>query len=151
MILVLKLIVGCTSMQPNNISASCEIIKSGIVTNTYVRSEPNAQTTTGILRFVSDIRVIEETVRIPLQKNIRFGMEYRFANLPVGERVLQTITHPVMIKPDGSISTGSRREKVPGSSFSYILDHDYELVAGKWQFEYWYKGEKLCGQTFELY
>lgn len=147
----LTLVAGCAPMQSHDMSVSCEILKSGIVSNTYVRSEPNAQTTSGVLRFVTDIRVVEETLRVPLQKDISFGIQYRFTNLPEGARVVQVISHPVMLKPDGSTSTGSRREKEPGPGFSYILNHDYELVPGEWRFEYWHNGKKLCGQKFELY
>lgn len=148
---ILVLAVGIASLQSSDMPVSCEILKSGIVASTLVRSEPNSETTSGDLRFVDDVRIVEETLRVPVRKDIKFGIQYRFSNLPMGEKVVQVISHPKMVKPDGSASTGSRREKEPGPYFSYILNHDYELVPGEWRFEYWYGGKKLCEQTFQLY
>ena len=148
---VLVLIAAIALMPTKDMPVSCVILKSGIVSSTLVRSEPNPDTSSGFLNFVDDFRIVEETLRVPVRKDIEFGFEYRFPNLPIGAKVRQVINHPKMVKPDGSVATGSTREKEPGPSFSYALNHDYEMMPGDWRFEYWYGGKRLCEQTFQLY
>jgi hypothetical protein len=132
-------------------AVSCVIPRSGIVSSTLIRTEPNPDTTTGFLSHSENFQIVEETLRVPVRKNIKFGFEYRFPNLPAGAKVRQVIQHPKMVKPDGSVVTGSTREKEPGPYFAYALNYDYEMAPGDWRFEYWYGGKKLCEQTFQLY
>ena len=102
-------------------------------------------------RSYSALKVVEETLKIPLIKNIHFGVEHTFTGLDKDGEVTEVVTHPLITKPNGDSSTGYKRNKKPGSFSGYILNRDYELVSGLWALDYFYKGKKLCGASFEVH
>jgi hypothetical protein len=120
------------------------------------------ETTSGITRIPAGTPTLTtSTDRIPAKIGVRFGMWYEISNLPIsdGEVELTKIArHPVVTKPDGSISTGFtfieklqvKDGRVIGWT-GYGFDHDYELVAGDWEFEMQFKGKTVCKQKFTVF
>lgn len=155
-ILILFIVIfltSCVSISEKPISrVSCEILKSGIVgQGTWIGEIIDIRTTSQITQEFVGINILKETTRIPLEKNINFGVEYIFSGLNIDEMITQQIIHPMMIKPDGTSSTGYTKNKEPGEGTSYILNRNYELVEGRWKFIYFHSGIKLCEQTFDVY
>ncbi len=150
---VITVLASCTSIPDKPISrVSCKIIKSGIIGQDTLAGESiDMRTTSRIVQEHFGINVIKETTKIPLEKNINFGMEYSFSGLNLGETVTQQIIHPLINKPDGTSSTGYVKDKEPGVGTSYILNRDYELVEGEWKFVYFHSGIKLCEQAFDVH
>lgn len=119
--------------------------------DTLIGQSHDSRTTSEIVQDHAGINITELTTKIPLELNASFGIEYAFDGLKFGEKIIQRITHPEMIKPDGSRSTGFTMERQPGVGVSYILNRSYGLVPGNWLFEFFYDENKVCEQSFEVY
>lgn len=125
-----------------------------------VRTGPlvtNPATSTGKAHSSSIIKILERTNRIPLEKGNYFAFKSRIEPLPDNHWITlrKVVTHPKMVLPDGSISTGyelrERKRVSNGVAFAtagYSLDEDFEMVAGDWVFQYWFQGQLLIEQRF---
>lgn len=127
-------------------------------------SEPeryrNIASTSGYVKEGGEVELVEQTQRIPLEKNRLFGFKFRISGFD-GKDAVQlklVVTHPEITRPNGSKSTGYSypillevKDGVIVNQSGYSLDHDYELVEGDWTFEYWYYKQKLVSQTFTTY
>jgi len=130
------------------------MLRSGGVVN-----NPNTSTGKAISRPV--VQLVKKTDRIPLIIGAQMYMQYRmwpFPKSPAYVELRRVLKHPPMTLPDGSISTGSDfmlKRKVSSNQVisytGYSFDEDYELVAGDWNIEIWYKDEKLIEQKFTTY
>ena len=151
-IILIATLTGCISPQViKKNEVTCEIIRTGIIGNAELTKEFSTPgTTSGFTRNYSSLRVTEETSEIPLKKNVHFGVEYLFNGLAKGEKVAEVVTHPLIKRENKQASTGYTRNKKPGTSSGYILNRDYELVAGIWKLEYFHNGRYLCGASFEV-
>ena len=151
-ILLLFSLLGCASTgHYENDEVACKIIKAGILEGDLKKEYEVEGRTSDYHRSYSALKVIEETLKIPLVKNIHFGVEHTFTGLDKDGEVTEVVTHPLIIKPNGDSSIGYKRNKNPGSFSGYILNRDYELVSGLWTLDYFYKGKKLCGASFEVH
>ena len=106
----------------------------------------------------------KQSERIPLVKGTYLGFQYRISDLPPeleNTRVIKlrrVLMHPEMTLPDGSATTGSdymvtRKIKLGqvNSYDAYGFHEDYELVAGEWAFQLWYRDTLLVEQIFTTY
>lgn len=107
------------------------------------------------------ITFLAETNRIAAEITGRFGFAYAVTNLnlPDGEiKITKKVVHPALTRPDGKSSTNfvfqeSLSIKSGGGIgvTGYGFDHQYELVAGNWDFELSFQGTTLCTQRFEVF
>ena len=125
------------------------------------RITDSSQTNTGKVVRKPELEHASMTDRIPLEKDVYFGLQYRLWNLPTEvtvKRVMDlrsVLIHPEMTLPDGSTSTGWDRpvrgivksQQVLGFD-GYAFNEDYELVEGDWIFQVWYKDRKLVERKF---
>jgi hypothetical protein len=129
-----------------------------------VASEPeryrNIASTSGYVKEGGEVELVEQTQRIPLEKNRLFGFKFRISGFDDKQDVQLklVVTHPEIIRPNGSKSTGYSypillevKNGMIENQSGYSLDHDYELVEGDWVFEFWYYQQKLVSQTFTTY
>lgn len=119
----------------------------------------DAKTSTGKSLTKPVITRDRTTDRIPLVKGKYMAYQYRLSNIPGRivklRRILQ---HPALHLPDGTTSTGSdftitrklEREEVFAYD-AYAFNEDYEMEAGEWIFQIWYKDNKLVEQKFTTY
>ncbi len=131
--------------------AQCIITKAGLSKNDIIATVADSNSPTGIVHKNKNMLIYEETTLIPLRKNISFAFHHTFFNIPKGELIDERVTHPKFIKPSGEVTHEYTRRKRPGTGSGYSLDNDFELVRGKWTFEYSYKGKKLCEQSFRVF
>ncbi len=128
------------------------------------RLEENSTTSTGTIITKPVLEHIKRTNRIPIEKNTYFAYQYRISRLPDQTRtrpvleLKRVVKHPAMILPDGSRSNGSERiirAKVNAGQVialdGYAFNEDYEMVAGDWIFQIWYKEHLLVEQKFTSY
>lgn len=119
----------------------------------------DAKTSTGKSLTKPVITRDRTTDRIPLVKQKYMAYQYRLSNIPGRivklRRILQ---HPALHLPDGTTSTGSdftiTRKLERGEVFAYdayAFNEDYEMEAGEWIFQIWYKDNKLVEQKFTTY
>jgi hypothetical protein len=139
-------------------AASIEIIDYGIFTLDLVPS--NSTSAAGVAHNgVRNVRLAAQTTRIPLQKDVRFGYHFRLNGSPVGAKVnvkfVTVYPAPGMQMPgSGSpiLRDESTRTYTLGSTYidGYVLNHDWELIPGKWTFEVWQDNRELGSQSFDL-
>ena len=120
----------------------------------------NPDSSTGKMIRNPTIELTKQTNRIPIKKGAYFAYQYRISNIPEQYRTTlrRVVTHPEMTRPDGTKFTGSDyllREPVKkGEVFDldgYAFSEDYEMVAGDWTFQIWYKEQLLIEQKFTSY
>jgi len=119
------------------------------------------KTTTGKVVVKPVIQLVKSTQRIPLIKGAQMYLQYRiwpFQDQQAYVDLRRVLKHPAMTLPDGSVTSGSDfmvKRKVSSNHVivytGYGFDEDYEMVAGDWTFEIWYRNEKLIEQTFTTY
>lgn len=110
------------------------------------------------------LELSETTDRIPLLKGTYFAYRYRIADLPKEEakkpvvEIRKVLIHPEMTLPDGSTSTGWDRMARGRTSVGqvmafdgYVFNEDYELVAGEWSFQIWFRDQMMVEQKFTTY
>lgn len=128
------------------------------------RVRNNLNTNTGKIISKPVLTLDQQTHKIPLVKNTFFAYRYRLLNLPRDEvkkptiELRKVLIHPPMTLPDGSISTGWDRTFRGRTSIGqviafdgYVFNEDYELVAGDWVFQIWFRDKKLTEQIFTTY
>ncbi|VAW63839.1 hypothetical protein MNBD_GAMMA11-1589 [hydrothermal vent metagenome] len=123
------------------------------------------KTTTGKAVSGVTIQQVEQTERVPAEKDVYFSYQYRLSGIESNSgakngviNLKRVLTHPPIILPDGRTKTGSeymiRGTVKRGEVFAfdgYAFNESYELVEGPWVFQIWYKGTKLVEQTFISY
>jgi hypothetical protein len=119
------------------------------------------QTPSGVTRVdVGGPILVCATNIIPAKIGILFGMSYEISNVPGPDRVIDVTKiarHPRITKPDGTTTDGFtsiEKQPVLGGKVEgftgYGFDHDYELVAGDWEFEIQYGGQTIGTQKFTV-
>ena len=117
----------------------------------------NPNTTSGYVNK-GKLQLVKTTKVIPIEKGRILGFMYLITGLP-NQPITElefVVEHPEMTKPDGTKSTGFRYIRklkthdgaVQGRS-GHKFDHPYEMVEGKWRFEYRYNGKAIVAQEFE--
>ena len=158
------LCVAFSSSPSASASSKAENLRVRIV-NPGIYSAHNtgrfSRTKEGAVFALDDVKMIRETTSIPLRKGLRFGLRYQI----VGDSELYRQPH---IRMALRVPVGGLRNPNTGQtvhSFEYVLerpvqayghrvfhlDEDWELVPGRWTFEFWYVDKKLGEQEFCLY
>lgn len=105
------------------------------------------------------LRITERTDIVPLRPNAGFGYEWRAWGLPKDGELMFSyrVSHPQIVRPDGRVLTESFEELpmavVDGTIATvdcYVLEDDYELVAGDWEFSVYYEGTLLVSKRFQV-
>lgn len=116
--------------------------------------------TMGQLRAVQNSQLLASTTSIPALRHNRFGLRYVVQGEPGGASVeLRMVTR----FPDGGLLdpvTGQRHftdeyrisVQIGASNYrDYHLDEEWEVMPGRWLFEFWLDGRKLKEQEFCLF
>ena len=106
-----------------------------------------------------DWTLVEKTDQVPLFIGQEFWFEYVMTGLPDGMQTLQfRVSHPPMKNEDGIISAGYTYRKdvefLDGYANSWAgwgIDYAYEMVEGRWEFEFSYQGRVILNQQFYTY
>lgn len=134
---------------------SIEISDAGIYTPEVKSTQRDAN---GVLQsVVSNPRLVTPTTTIPAKVGVSFGFRYRIVGAPAGAHVAITkvTRYPAPgARPPGSTkpllsssSTLIRQVSVPTFS-AYSIEEPWEVLPGKWVFEFWFGNQKLCAQEF---
>lgn len=119
----------------------------------------NEQAPSGYERTGGDVVLAKQTQQIPLIKDLLFGFKFHITGFPkdqVAAELTLKVSHPPMTRPDGS-RRDSYSYPIPISIWNgefsdktgYKFDKNFEMVAGEWKFEYWYKDNLLLSQSFQ--
>jgi len=118
-----------------------------------------AKGTLGPVRRVSNAMLVQSTTAIPALKSIRFGFQYLIAGSRSGSVQLTLVTK---FPPSGLLNPHSGVRHFENRYFlnravgtigyrDYYLDESWEMVPGRWSFEFWHQGRKIGEQEFCLF
>jgi hypothetical protein len=142
---------GCSIAPEKSSVPGCIISKWGLVsleTADYFRSEENSFSGYGLVH--DGIMITEITNEIPLKFGVSFGVQHRFSNVPDGDLIKKTIVHPKFIKKDGSTSVSETHFMEPSDvGSSWVINREWELVSGDWEFLFEHNGKLLCSKKFK--
>jgi Domain of unknown function (DUF3859) len=131
---------------------ACEITSFGIFGDTdLVGARPAPGAAAGRERLLETDGVTTKTTTIPGRLGLRFGVTHHFHDIPPGEAIEEVIRHPPLPRRGGGTATESRVKKDPssfGSDFGF--DYPHEIVPGEWSFEFYFGGQLLCRQSFQV-
>ncbi|NOZ51964.1 MAG: DUF3859 domain-containing protein [Gammaproteobacteria bacterium] len=140
---------------------NAEILEFGYYKkNSEPRRYKNPATATGYVQEGGDVELVQNTDRIPAEKNRLFGFKFRVTGLDnmLSTQLVLSVTHPKIKRNNGSIATHysypillSINNGVIENQTGYSMDHEYEVVEGEWTFELWYYKQKILSQTFYTY
>lgn len=106
---------------------------------------------------VQHSKLLRSTTSIPARRWVRFGLRYMVVGAPAGATVrLRMITR---YPPSGILDPETRKRTfrheytvnavIGGVSYrDYHFDHAWEIVPGRWIFEFWQGERKLGEQEF---
>ena len=133
---------------------SAKVTEVGIYQAQVITAQTNA---TGVkLQGLDEFKLLRSTTNVPARVGVRFGFRYEILGTPPNAPVVLTMV--VMHPPLRNAATGKTevkdsyqlRSRIGQTYTSNSLDEESDLVPGIWTFEVWYKGEKLCAQSFRV-
>lgn len=110
----------------------------------------------GTNQELDSFTLIQATTNVPARIGKRFGFRYTIHGTPSNAPIVLKMVgeHPQFKDPQtGKTQTRDeyQLESWIGQTYtSYSLDNMWELIPGKWKFEVWHKGKKLCEQSFTV-
>jgi hypothetical protein len=114
----------------------------------------------GPVHSVHSAQLVAATMSIPARQHVRFGLRYVVEGVPRGTMVdIRMVTRfPAvgLVEPTSGQRIFSREYRqpvqlgLPGYR-DYALDEDWEVVPGRWLFEFWIGDRKLKEQEFCLF
>jgi len=102
---------------------------------------------------------VRPTTEIHPKQGLRFGVDFEIAGVTEAYGyVVATLTHPAIMKPDGSSETQSTARMGPfpvsdgrlRSSYGFTFDHPYEMVPGAWQIQVSYHDHVVAEKSFHV-
>lgn len=133
--------------------------KIKIVERGIYRAETIKQTetpgTTGLINTVQNTRLVVSTTSVVGQVGVRFGLRYVF----MGTRSDVPLKLVIAFPPVGLRNPDTRQVffhsehqvTVPNATtlyWEYHFEHEWEIVAGVWDFQFWYQDQKIAEQRF---
>jgi len=118
-----------------------------------------AKGTVGPVRGVSNATLLQSTTAIPALKSTRFDFQYLILGWRSGSVQLTLITKfpsSGLLNPHSGVRHFENRyvlNRAVGTIGyrDYYLDEEWEMVPGRWSFEFWYQGRKVGEQAFCLF
>jgi hypothetical protein len=98
--------------------------------------------------------LVQTTTNVPARVGTRFGFRYTIHGTPSNSPIVLTMVgeHPPLKDPrTGKMQTRDVYElqsRLGQTYTSYLFEEERESIPGKWKFEVWHKGKKLCEQSF---
>ena len=152
-----------TTSQPQAAAGpSGDVIKYGIfrlVRRGHLQND--VSTATGKIIANPVLQLVEQTDRVPLEKDTYFAYQYRISQIPHNERkapwleLRRVLIHPEIVTPTGmrvSRSERTIRGRIEAGQIialdGYVFSEDYEMVEGEWIFQIWHDERLLVQQTF---
>jgi hypothetical protein len=149
--------VGAAAAQAPRVSG-CEIVERGIYDLKTVKQVPSSSIASGT--FVeSKGKLVRSTSVIPARLGMAFGYQLKLVGSPVGASVT---VNDVNIVPEPGLRNPKTGDTVFREEASYTrrigdrwisdyqLNYGWTLLPGRWTFQIWVDGQKVCEQIFTL-
>ena len=156
---LIVLCVSCDTREPQprqTIVTGADVTEVGIYSADVVKKIAVPGVATGTNEWLDSFTLVEATTNIPARIGTRFGFRYTIRGTPSNAPIVLTMIgeHPPYKNPEtGKTQTRDEYELQSwiGQTYtSYSFDEDWELVPGKFKFEVWHEGKKLCVQSFAI-
>lgn len=116
------------------------------------------ESATGVRR-VRNAKLVQATTDIPARLGVRFGLRFALQGVPIGapaklELVTRFPRQGLVQHPGGVVFEHRYVVEVNVGVPQYRdfqFDEHYELVTGRWVFEFWHSGRKIGEQRFCVY
>jgi len=134
--------------------SGASVTEVGIYTARVIKKFEVPGVTGGTNEGLDSFSLVKATTNVPARIGTRFGFRYTIHGTPSNAPIVLTMVgeHPPLKNPKtGTTQTRDeyRLQSWIGQTYtSYALDEEWELIPGKWKFEVWHKGKKLCEQSF---
>jgi hypothetical protein len=134
-----------------------EVIDAGIYAPVIKSTHRDSK---GVLQSViGNPRLVTRTTTIPAKLGVSFGFRYRIVGAPVGAHV--ALTKVTRYPAPGGRPAGSTQPLLASSrplirqlnvySYSaYSIEEPWEVLPGKWVFEFWFADRMIGSQEFTL-
>lgn len=161
-LVALSLLVLCASCDTKNLHprqttvAGADVTEVGIYSADVVKTLVVPGVVGGTNEGLNSFTLVEATTNIPARIGTRFGFRYTIRGTPSNAPIVLTMIgeHPPYKDPaTGKTQTRDEYELQSwiGQTYtSYSFDEEWELVTGKFRFEVWHEGKKLCEQAFAI-
>lgn len=135
-----------------------EFSQPGIYTVSPNRTRNAPGTALGYINVVSNPKLVKQTLEIPACMGMTFGVWFK-AKGPrprvVPAQAMTRFPKPGLRKPGHAQAIEVSRYRVELQVWqlqyrSYTFERDWELVPGRWSFEFWHQGRKLGEQSFNV-
>ena len=156
---ILALSVAASAGAQTQDVTKVEILNYGLYAGERIRSEAAPSVTIGKFDELSGVKNIEITTVVPAQIGERFGFEFRPTGILNGEPIALTIVTNFPKPGLRNSETGNsslhdvydlKVNLGANTAYIYTFEKPWELVCGKWQFEIWYRSQKLAEQDFQV-
>lgn len=135
-----------------------EIVEYGRAVAETERRVEEKGTVLGYRTIIKNIKVVEQTDRIPSTIGTRFGIRYRITGSPQGDgvKIRKKMSLPGLKDPKTDkviYSSEYELERQIGALLwtGYTFEEDWECVPGEWTIQLWYGEKKLAEKTFTVY
>jgi len=151
---VVSVLISCVKSETKISVIGAEVTEAGIYSAQVVKEFSTPGVVGGTNQGLDAFTLVQATTNIPARVGTRFGFRYTIhgthSNVPI---VLTMVAENPPLKDPKSGKTQSRDEYelhswIGRTYTSYSFDEEWELIPGKWRFEVWHKGQKLCEQCF---
>jgi len=132
------------------------VMEVGIYTARVIKTFDVPGVAGGTNQGLDSFTLGQATTNVPARIGTRFGFRYTIHGTPSNAPIALTMVgeHPPLKDPKtGKTQTRDEYELESwiGQTYtSYSFDNEWELIPGRWNFEVWHKGKKLCEQSFTV-
>jgi hypothetical protein len=156
---VLLLVLLCASCstkdqhQRQPIVLGAKVTEVGIYTARVIKTFDVPGVVGGTNQGLDSFTLVQATT-IPARIGTRFGFRYAIHGRPLNAPIVLKMVgkHPPFTDPKtGKTQTTEEYELESwiGQTYtSYLFEEEWELIPGKFKFEVWHEGKKLCEQSF---
>jgi len=131
-----------------------DVTEVGIYTARVIKAFAVPGIVGGTNQGLDSFALVQATTNVPAHVGTRFGFRYTIHGTPSNAPIVLTMVgeHPPVKDPrTGKTQTRDVYELQSwiGQTYtSYLFEEERESIPGKWKFEVWHKGKKLCEQSF---
>lgn len=119
---------------------------------TPLDKEYNERSPKGYFTKPAYATLVKQTDKIPLQKNLIFGLKFKLNNLSLSPIVLK-ILHPEMENPETGYCFTETLDFSTDSEgyFLHTFEYNWEMLPGFWSFQLIHNDHILTEKEFEIY
>jgi hypothetical protein len=154
----LGLLLALCAVAQTQTGVRITVLEYGLVTGKPFRDVTSPRTASGFTRQLTDFRITQQADTVTAQQGVRFGFRYRVDGAPDG--AILRVKCAMRFPDGGVVNAKGQRVKVDEYDCdlkigeitwrSYTFDEAWEMVPGRWTFEFWYGGEKIGEKRFTV-